>query len=265
MLAFIIPLKSSQLSSSWERVCQLLERTLKSVCNQTSSNFEVIIVCHEKPELSFSNPKVRCLSVDLPLPGNDFVSKEKDQICKMLLGMIEADSMNPSHIMFVDADDCVSNRLVEFVDQNIDQNGWFIGKGYEYREDIQQLKYRSKGLHLRSNTSHIIRMDLLKPYLTIPLEEVRRENFIRDNFILYHPDTANILKRRGTPLKELPFPGMVYITDNGENIWWSQSQISEREKDFYLKNQIQLYLKKVYQKLITRPLTPEIQQEFYLY
>ncbi|VXD11305.1 conserved hypothetical protein [Planktothrix serta PCC 8927] len=260
MLVFIIPLKSSRLSSSWERVCQLLERTLKSVCNQTSSNFEVIIVCHEKPELSFSPPKVRYLSVDLPLPGDDYVSKEKDKMCKMLLGMIEADSMNPSHLMFVDADDCVSNRLVEYVDQNIDQNGWFIGKGYEYREDIQQLKYRSKGLHLRTNTSHIIRMDLLKPDLTIPLAEVRR-----DNFILYHRDTADILERRGTPLKELPFPGMVYITDNGENMWWSQDQLSQAKKGFDLKNKLQLYLKTAYQKMITRPLTPEIQQEFYLY
>lgn len=260
MLVFIIPLKSSRLSSSWERVCQLLERTLKSVCNQTSSNFEVIIVCHEKPELSFSDPRIHYLSVDLPLPGNDFVSKDKDKMCKMLLGMIKADSMNPSHLMFVDADDCVSNRLAEFVDQNIDQNGWFIGKGYEYREDIQQLKYRSKGLHLRTNTSHIIRMDLLKPDLTIPLEEVRS-----DNFILQHPDTANILKGRGTPLKELPFPGMVYITDNGENIWWSQDKISQDKKGFDLKNKLQAYLKTAYQKMITRPLTPEIQQEFYLY
>ncbi|WRH66497.1 MAG: glycosyltransferase family A protein [Planktothrix sp. GU0601_MAG3] len=241
-------------------MCQLLERTLNSVCNQTSSNFEVIIVCNEKPELSFSHPQVRCSSVDLPLPGDDYLSKEKDKMCKMLLGMIEADSMNPSHIMFVDADDCVSNRLVEFVDKNIDQNGWFIGKGYEYREDIRQLKYRKKDLHLRTNTSHIIRMDLLKPDLTIPLEEVRR-----DNFILYHRDTADILKRRGTPLAELPFPGMVYITDNGENMWWSQAQISESQKGFDFKNQVQSYLKKAYQQLITRPLTPEIQKEFYLY
>ncbi|MFB2938672.1 glycosyltransferase family A protein [Aerosakkonemataceae cyanobacterium BLCC-F154] len=260
MVIFIIPLKSAQLSSSWERVCQLLERTLKSVCNQTSDNFEVIIVCHEKPELSFSHPKVHCLSVDLPLPGDDYVSKEKDKMCKMLLGMIEACSMNPSHIMFVDADDCVSNRLVEFVEQNIHKNGWFIGKGYEYREDIQQLKYRNKDLHLRTNTSHIIRIDLLKPDLTIPLEEVRREKFI-----LYHRDTADILKNRGTPLEELPFPGMVYITDNGENMWWSQSQISSGKKEFNLKNKLQSYLKKVYQSMITRPLTPEIKQEFYLY
>lgn len=260
MLVFIIPLKSSQLSSSWERVCQLLERTLKSVCNQTSSNFEVIIVCHEKPELSFSDPKISCLSVDLPLPGDDYISKEKDKMCKMLLGMIEAANRNPSHLMFVDADDCVSNRLVEFVDQNIDQNGWFIGKGYEYREDIRQLKYRSKGLHLRTNTSHIIRMDLLKPDLTIPLEEVRR-----DNFILYHRDTADILKGRGTPLAELPFPGMVYITDNGENMWWSQAQLSGDQTGFDWKNQLQSSLKTIYQRLITRPLTPEIQQEFYLY
>ncbi len=259
MLVFIIPLKSAKLSSSWERVCQLLERTVKSTCNQTSSNFKVLIVCNEKPELSFVDPRVSCLSVDLPLPS-DYEGKEKDKMCKMLLGLREAFSLNPSHVMFVDADDCVSNRLVEFVDQNIDKNGWFIGKGYEYREDIQQLKYRGKGLHLRTNTSHIIKIDLLASDLNIKLEEVKRENYI-----LNHRDTANILKSRGTPLEELPFPGMVYITDNGENIWWNQAQISEWAKDYSLKDRLKVYLGKAYQKLITRPLTPAIQEEFYLF
>lgn len=259
MLVFIIPLKSAQLSSSWERVCQLLERTVKSACNQTSPNFKVLIVCHEKPELSLVDPRVSYLSVDLPLPS-DYEGKEKDKMSKMLIGMREAFSLNPSHIMFVDADDCVSNRLVEFVDQNINKNGWFIGKGYEYREDIQQLKYRRKGLHLRTNSSHIIRVDLLEPALTIKLDDVKRENFI-----LNHRDTANILKSRGTPLEELPFPGMVYITDNGENMWWSQDQISEWSKDYSWKDRLKVYVGKAYQKLITRPLTPAIQDEFYLF
>lgn len=258
MLVFIIPLKSAKLSSSWERVCQLLERTVKSVCNQTSSHFKVLIVCHEKPELSFVDPRVSYLSVDLPLPS-DYEGKEKDKMSKMLLGLREARSLNPSHIMFVDADDCVSNRLVEFVDKNIDKNGWFIEEGYEYREDIQNLKYRKKGLHLRTNTSHIIKIDLLDSALTIKLDEVKRENFI-----LNHRDTANILKSRGTPLEKLPFPGIVYITDNGENMWWSQSNISELVKDYTWRDKLKVYLGKVYQKLLTRPLTPAIQAEFCL-
>lgn len=259
MLVFVVPLKSAKVSKSWDTVCQLFERTLRSVCQQTSSQFHVIVVCNEKPEIKFQHPQVSYMQVDLPIPGEDYLSKEKDKMCKMLLGMNEARRLNPSHIMFVDADDCVSKNLAAFVEKNNHENGWFISQGYEYRADINQLKVRKKNLHLRTNTSHIIRIDLLEPDMDTQFDEVRRKDFI-----LNHIDTANILKSRGTPLAKLPFPGMVYITDNGENMWWDQSQISTR-KDFTWTERLKLFLGKSYQKLITRPLTSAIQDEFYLH
>lgn len=257
MLAFIIPLKSSQVSGSWELVCQLFERTLRSVCNQTSSDYQVIVVCHEKPEISFEASQVSYLQVDLPLPGAEYASKEKDKMLKMQIGLLEAKRIGASHVMFVDADDCVSKRLADFVSQNLKQNGWFFDRGYDYQEDIKSLRVRNKNLHLRTNTSHIVRLDLLEPEMKLQPDQVKR-----GDCVLYHIDTAAILSDRGSPLKPLPFRGVIYITDNGENMWWSQSEIN---RNFNLKATTTAFLKRLYQFLITKPVTSSIRDEFGLY
>lgn len=68
MLVFIIPIKSARVSSSWELVSKLFERTIKSVCNQTIPDFRVIIVCHEKPNIKFEHSNVTYIEVDFPIP-----------------------------------------------------------------------------------------------------------------------------------------------------------------------------------------------------
>lgn len=258
MLAFIIPLKSSQVSGSWELVCKLFERTLKSVCNQTLSNYHVIVVCHEKPEINFNSSQITYIQVDFPLPSEKYADKEKDKMLKMQAGLLHAKAMNASHVMFVDADDCVSKRLAEFVSQHPKENGWFFGKGYDYQEDLRLLRTRNKNLHLRTNTSHIIKIDLLEPEMKLHPDEVKR-----GDCVLYHIDTADILTKKGTPLKLLPFRGVIYITDNGENMWWSRHGIVSTDQG--IKKVLIAPLTWLYQSLITQPITDTIRDEFGLY
>ena len=77
MLVFIIPLKSRQVAKSWNLVSQQLERTVKSACNQTDSDFKVIVVCNEKPDISFHHPHLEYLEVDFPPLGADITRKDK--------------------------------------------------------------------------------------------------------------------------------------------------------------------------------------------
>ena len=258
MLAFIIPLKSSQVSSSWDLVCKLFERTLRSVCNQTSQNYHVIVVCHEKPDIKFESPSVTFIQVDFPIPDSEYVNKEKDKMLKMQVGLLHAKELNASHVMFVDADDCVSKHIVKFVSQNPNKNGWFFGKGYDYREDAGLLRARNQNLHLRTNTSHVIKLGLLETEMKLLSEEVKR-----GDCVLYHIDTASILSKRGNPLELLPFRGVIYITDNGENMWWSQGSMGTGNKGIY-KSTLTM-IKNLYQSLITQPVTDSIRDEFGLY
>ena len=96
MLVFIIPLKSKRGSRSWSTVSDLFERTLKSVCNQTSPNFKVVVVCHEKPLVSFEHENIEYITVDFEPPEltgdpiEDLAAKENDQAKKLWVGSIYA-------------------------------------------------------------------------------------------------------------------------------------------------------------------------------
>jgi hypothetical protein len=261
MLAFIVPLKSARVSTSWPHVCGLFERTLKSICNQTQSDFKAIVVCHERPEIQFTHPQVTYVEVDFPIPEVNYASREQDKMRKMLIGAMQAKALHASHVMFVDADDCVSNQLAEFVNLDATSNGWFMSKGYDYREDVKVLQARNHGFHLRTNTSHIIRLDLLEPDFNLTPDQIKT-----GGCIFYHIDTATILKNRGTPLNPLPFRGTIYITDNGENMWWSQSQITSNSMNsISLKVKLLRSIKALYQVLIRRPIRSLIREEFGLY
>ena len=119
MLVFVVPLKSEQVSKSWDKVSQLLERTLKSICNQTSSQFQVVVVCHEKPLVRFSHPAIEYVQMiyDIPEHPNKIVKGLTDKGRKVLRGIVEAKKYNPTHVMLVDADDCVSSKLASFVEK----------------------------------------------------------------------------------------------------------------------------------------------------
>jgi hypothetical protein len=263
MLVFIIPLRSAQVSSSWKQVCLLLERTLKSVCNQTCSEFKVIVVCHEKPDIQFNHPSVSYLCVDFPAPvetaeradDQALIRKRYDKNRKLFLGLVEAQSFNPSHAMLVDSDDLVSRNLAEFVKNNPHSNGWFVNQGYEYEEGTDLIKPR-KNLHQRTGTSHIIRFEALKADLSKDLSEI-------DDQYLAHQAIVPWMASRGNPLAPLPFAGSIYITNNGENIWAQKGNFFQRR--FTLKSLVRFYGGKLNKFLITRPLTEPICDEFGLY
>lgn len=264
MLVFIIPLRSAQVSRSWEQVCVLLERTLKSVCNQTCSDFRVIVVCHEKPDIEFKHPKVTYVCVDFPAPveaagradNQALLRKELDKNRKLFVGLLQSQSLNPSHIMIVDSDDLVSKHLAKFVKNNAQSNGWFVNQGYEYEEGTDFVKLRRRNLHLRTGTSHIMRFEALKADFGKDLSEI-------DHRYLAHQSIVAWMASRENPLAPLPFAGSVYTTDNGENIWAQKGNFFQRKST--LKSLVRFYGGKLYKFLITQPLTESLRDEFGLY
>ena len=63
MLVFLIPIKSYKIANSWIELSKMIERCLGSVCNQTSLEFKVIVVCHERPDINFYHPVERAISL----------------------------------------------------------------------------------------------------------------------------------------------------------------------------------------------------------
>ena len=256
MFVFITPLKSRKVSNNWEKTCQLFERTLKSVCSQRSTHYSVLVVCHEKPNISFSSDKVQYLQVDFPPPDKKggsaqdwYFRREIDKNRKLLMGLCHAKHLSPSYVMPVDADDCISDEIVGYSEKNPGSNGWFLNQGYLYNQVTNRLVRKYRKFNLMCGTSHIINYDLID--LPDNPEYDRGYGYYRDHVIfLKHDHIRRIMQGKGKPLKPLPFPGAVYITENSENIYFS----SDRP----------IYGNKIENFLGHRPVTPKIQEKFSL-
>ena len=259
MISFIIPLKSETVSKDWNQVCALCERCLNSIINQTSNKFLVTIVCHEKPNFKLEHPSISYIQVDFPPPdlkkdrAVDLMDNDKNN--KMWRGLEYVRQFDPTHVMFVDADDCVSCRIAEFVSKNPTVNGWFLDNGYVYEDGSDCIFFKKDKFYCLSGTSHIIKYSLLMD------EDI--SNVYKDSSFALHQHIVTIMRERNTPLFSLPFPGAVYITKNGENIYQGTSA-SPAFSFFFIKEIILTYPRMLRRIAASRVIEQSISDEFSL-
>ncbi|NDJ18727.1 glycosyltransferase family A protein [Myxacorys almedinensis] len=260
MLVFIIPLRSKRVSKSWETVSNLLERTLLSVQNQTSSKFRTIVVCHERPTLKNTYSYLEYVDVDFSPPRSiTRDAKNTDKYQKILAGLRYAYKDKNAYFMTLDSDDCVSNKLAQFVQENPDCNGWFFNTGYQYREGSKAIRLRKKNFHLICGTSNIVRGELLQPLID-------QDEFlaINDKRFLQHHRLAIVMAERGSPLQPLPFPGAIYSTDNTENSMY-QTHLFLKEIAGNPKELVRFYALRFYRLFVYKALIQQVCDEFGLY
>jgi hypothetical protein len=233
MLVFVIPVKNREIAKSWRLLSVLLERTLRSICNQTSQNFRVIVVCNEKPDVNFSHPHIEYVEVDFPPPitgkeqsalmkhgydgGHIIVNQDRDKARRILAGLDYAKKFNPSYSMVVDADDCVNCRLTEFVERHPQTLGWLLKRGYVYPEGSRLLFLNTRTFYLTCGTSVII-------------------DYSQRHLLFTNPNFYNHCLKSPLPqlaLKPLPFVGAVYSMTNGENIYMNLERRSAIETGIF--------------------------------
>ena len=216
-MLFIIPVKSSAISPSWQRFVKLFERCVRSVCQQTDQDFKVVVVCHEIPEIEFKHPNIYYHQVDFPPPITEKESgikltnspREADKAKKILAGIEFGSQFNYSHAMVVDADDCISNHLVSFVKKNSAEPGWYFYSGYIYKEGSGFIYKKLKGFNGICGTCLIVKTAHLKEVVTADL---------------YFRHSKTKLDT-GIRLKMLPFIGSIYTINNGENHFMTENTI----------------------------------------
>jgi len=255
MLTFLIPLKSKNIAKSWTETSTILETTLKSISSQTSSQYEIIIVGNDPPDLEYDFLKVTFLSVDFPLPldspdpDKNFRLKDRDRDLKVTYGLLyiyqkvahQQDEIN--YVMVVDADDLVSCNLATFVElhntQNSSEIGWFFNCGYRYRTGSLWIRFMRKGFDRYCGTSILIQLsgyrflaEVLNPELLMQILQAGKLNLELEKIAdLYqaeyrHRDIRETFQKRGQPLKPLPFPGAVYVQHNDNMLLGNKFQKS---------------------------------------
>lgn len=226
MINFGVPLKSRAVAADWALVIRMLENTLRSIFNQTVQDFRVVVACHEVPQTSFNgDPRLEFVSVDFPPPlylAERVIDKhrKRETVLSRLRGKDDA------YFMLLDADDLVSNRLVEFVQRDKAPHGYIVKSGYELDFSANIVR-AAPAFHRLSGSCAVLR---LRPE-DIPESPLRLEaSFVRELVSHHHPTWEEWLEKLGRPLAPLPFRGVTYVMNTVENLSRQKGNIGTRRK-----------------------------------
>jgi hypothetical protein len=210
-LTFVIPVRHQATVKNWAEVKARLTETLRSISAQKHTGWNCVVVANEGADLPVVPEKVEVVRVDFPpavLPNQEtdreafYEAVRSDKGRRILAGLIHAKPKG--HVMVVDYDDFVSNRLAGTVADNPTAFGWYLEFGLLY--DGGQLLLKRGKFYEKCGTSHIIRADLLQIPDSILSAD---ESYIRRT-LGSHRFVKDDLARSQTPLQELPYPGAIY-------------------------------------------------------
>ena len=233
MIVFITSIKHPLNCNFYDRVLTLAEQTLWSVCNQSLGAFRVIVVCNQVPALSGLHRNIQFVQVNFPPPSHQASSHiaveevRLDKGSKYLIGLLHARKFNPSHIMFFDCDDFISNRIARYVSENSYGNGWFVNSGYVYDARERKFFALDEGFQTKCGTCYIVRAALFEVPLDFPTSASQASilahfgNAYVCQLLGSHRYLHDYLSGKGVLLKPLPFKGVVYHAGHGEN--WSRN------------------------------------------
>lgn len=231
MLIFITSLKHPKVTKNVQNVYQLLDRSLRSIENQTKKDFLVLVVCHEIPILSKKYEFVKYLITDLAPPAETpeelmhhggETSQEKeyknnlirlDRWKKYLDGLYFSKQYKPTHVMFFDADDYISSKIVETVTSGPKEKSWVIDKGYIWWEHDKYLVKTNK-FHKICGTCFIYSMYI---FSHLPVEKNEVEIDWYKDFLGGHVQVPSLLEKQGVILWPLPYHWAIYVINNWEN------------------------------------------------
>jgi hypothetical protein len=265
MIGFVVPIIAKKYSKDWHLANLMLERTVRSICNQTTRNFKLIIVYHEKPEINFFDNNIQYIPFTYPdvnvqqITDFDFMSKwftaefaerMMDKSRKITMGCKAAKELGCDYVMAIDSDDMISKRIAEYVDENKHSQltGWRISKGYLFKEGARLIE-KNYQIWAMNGSTHIIRTDLVSfpdfytDFKLLSYNLFQQHAYTHQRLIDFHNLT----------LSEFPFPGTLYLIHKN-----NYSQVNT----ILSANKIKQFIKTVLRgKLITR----KIKEEFGIY
>lgn len=221
MLAFVVPVKSETVTSDWGYFSSLVNRCINSICNQSNTDFKVLVACHEIPETDFNNDsRVEFLKVSFSPPilnnnSDDRWLKEADKGKKIKFASDYAMTLGANYIMTVDSDDCVSNKISKYVSENGNKSisGWYVKKGYLYPEGKNYSYLNMSNFNMVCGSCIILKPEFI-------------DLMFKDNFFFSHGRT-NL--KNGVTLIPLPFAGAIYSMVNGTNIALDNKEMKKRK------------------------------------
>jgi hypothetical protein len=239
-VAFVIPFASRRTKSKWDIACAHLRQTLKSVRNSTSKSYCVVVAGHETPDFNFESDSTSWLSVNhaIPLHEDVIVSGRLDKLAKIAAAWKHAKSRwNPRYVMKLDADDLISARLVQWLENFGDQPGYLIKHGWVWRSGSRYVLHSTEYLDRVCASCLVVRSDIADqegPFRTgvegTPFDQRSLRFAATDHYSLVPGSGTSTLLLNdshqrysaqfaylGQKLSNIPFKAVVYRTGNPES------------------------------------------------
>jgi hypothetical protein len=208
---FAIPLRPRSTARNWNRVCQLLDHTLKSVLQQEDEEFSVLLACHEAPDIpAIADPRITILTTKHRVPTT-FAEQMADKGKKKRVCTAAFKMLGGGYLMFLDADDMVSRKLVRSVRSHPTDDGYIITQGYHYDSKTQHY-HRIPAFDKRCGSCAVFRfsVDDLPDHPDDP-----RIAFC-DRYG-NHTEWREMARRLGRTLEPIGFPAAVHVVETNEN------------------------------------------------
>jgi hypothetical protein len=201
----------------------------------------VVVAGHEPPDFDVGFDSRSCfLSVDHAIPRHEdaVVSGRLDKLAKIAAAWNYAKSRwNPHYVMKVDADDLISARLVQWLENFSGEPGYLMKHGWVWRSGARHVLQFTEYLDRVCASCLIIRSDIAEqegPFLTgvegIRLNEVSLRFAASDHYSLVpgsgtstlllndsHQRYAAQFASLGYKLSGVPFNAVVYRTGNPDS------------------------------------------------
>jgi hypothetical protein len=230
---FAIPFGARCVTLDWDRACATLARTLRSVLNQSDSDFYVGVCCHDVPDLPAEiRHRVSLVEADFPPPTvrskyGDDKRRKKEQLAGILA------EMGGGYFFSLDCDDLVSRDLVAYARENGDANGYLIESGFVLDEKANKLAripgapgtWLGRPLHQVCGSCAIMHLSRSE----LPGGELFRQSEGLFRRLREHGRYGADAEAIGRPLQPIPFPALVYVLNTGNNVSYTESRNVEQQ------------------------------------
>lgn len=262
--AIIIPFRPKTESVNWENESALLQKTIRSVLQQTYKGIEVFVVFNDEPSQQIIDDRVHYIQFPYGHESYDKISikdelfqkfkSEKmvvrrwDKARKLTYGCKLAKEQNFHYMMALDADDLLSKHLFSKLAAASDEGecpGWYMEKGYVYKPPTRYLIRVPKQMRFLNGSTHILRSDIIK------VPDFNSTDWQDFNLFTDHGWIKDRLKNYlSLELKPVEDAMLVYVVHQS-NI----SKIDAKEYGFGVKTIIKRIIRFV-------PLTRRLREEF---
>lgn len=259
----IIPLRPQSESTDWEGDVALLNRTIGSVLRQTYTELAVYVVYTDKPTELSADARVQYVpfpfgfqqweelsnreALLLKMKFKQKAARRWDKGRKVCYGSKVAKESGCDYLMVLDSDDLLSKHFFRYLFSRACEGrlaGWYMDRGYLYREGSRFLLRVPKHMTGLNGSTHVLRADLVRIPDFDSTDWADYNQFTDHGWVRYRVE-----EEYGEKMEAITTDMLVYVVHSS-----NMSGVYQKEFGFNLKAIVKRLLRS---KLLTRALKEE--------